>query len=358
MKQSLLFKAACLSVFAALPSPMAWADQVTLDQVPAAVRNTIRSQSANGPVKKIEKLSRDGKTIYEVGFAQARGLERDLYFDENGAFVRGNNAMIRGTANSIANSSFKTNGIPTGRSYPLTIKELPEPVLRTVNTETSKGPVTKVDQMFYNGKTVYKVAFQPAGKPEEVVYLNTDGSYLNNEKPNQGFMARARAAQPKLVNLADLPANVRNTVNSEISNGPVKNIEDIPYNGRTVYKVAYQKPDGTEKLIYLNHDGSYVQDAQQTNIGAPAAVATASRASLSNATKVPLEQLPAIVQQRLRAAAAGAAIEDIDKGTLNGKTVYEAAFKQGGKTVELRVDELGHVIADSEDRSILSGRNR
>ncbi|MDB6041205.1 MAG: hypothetical protein JWM99_5046 [Verrucomicrobiales bacterium] len=356
MKQSLYLQAACLS--ALIATPAAWADQVTLDQVPPAVRNSIQSQSANGPVKKIEKLNRNGKTVYEVGFAQAGGLERDLYFDESGAFVRGNNAMIRGTPNNIANSTINTNGIPVGRGTPLTLKELPEPVLRTVNTETSKGPVTKVDQMFYNGRTVYRVAFQPGGKPEEIVYLNTDGTYLNNEKPNQGFLARARAAQPKLVNLADLPGNVRNTVNSETSNGPVKNIEDIPYNGRTVYKVAYQKPDGTEKLIYLNHDGSYVQDAQQTDIGAPAATASASRTSLSNATKVPLEQLPAIVQQRLRAAAAGSAIEDIDKGTLNGKTVYEAAFKQGEKTVELRVDELGHIIPDSEDRSILSGRNR
>lgn len=357
MKQSLLLHAACLS--ALIASPAVWADQVTLDQVPQAVRNTIQSQSANGPVKKIEKLNRNGKTIYEVGFAQAGGLERDLYFDENGAFVRGNNAMIRGTASGIANSSVNTNGIPTGKSYPLTVKELPEPVLRTVNTETSKGPVTKVDQMFYNGKTVYKVAFQPAGRPEEVVYLNTDGTYLNNEKPNQGFLARAGAtAKPKSINLADLPENIRNTVNSETSNGPVKNIEDIPYNGRTVYKVAYQKPDGSEKLIYLNHDGSYVQDTAKTDTGAPAAAATASRASLSNSTKVSLNSLPPIVQQRLRAGAAGATIEDIDKGTLNGKTVYEAAFKQGGKTVEFRVDELGNVIPDSEDRSILSGRNR
>jgi uncharacterized membrane protein YkoI len=170
-------------------------------------------------------------------------------------------------------------------------------------------------------------------------------------------MARGRNRQSKPVNLTDLPANVQNTVRSEISNGPVKTIEEMPYNGRTVYKVAFQQPNGAEKLIYLNHDGSYVQDAPQTNIGAPASTASASQASLSNASKVQMAQLPAIVQQRIRASAGRVPIEDIDKGTLNGKTVYEAAFKRGGKTVELRVDEQGHIISDSADPAV-SGGNR
>jgi uncharacterized membrane protein YkoI len=325
--------------------------------VPTAVRNSINSQSANGPVKKIERLNRNGKTVYEVGFAQAGGLERDLYFDENGAFTRGNNSFNRGLGNNIANTTAATNGIPRGRTYPLTLKDLPEPVLKTVNSETSKGPVTRVEQMFYNGRTVYKVAFQPPGQPEQPVFLNTDGTYLKDEKPNQGFMARGRNLQPKPVNLTDLPSNVQNTVKSELSNGPLKTIEDIPYNGRTVYKVTFQQSNGTEKLIYLNHDGSYVQDAPQTNIGAPASTASASQASLSNASKVQMAQLPAIVQQRIRASAGRVQIEDIDKGTLDGKTVYEAAFKRGGKTVELRVDEQGHIISDSGDPSV-SGGNR
>ena len=43
--------------------------------------------------------------------------------------------------------------------------------------------------------------------------------------------------------------------------------------------------------------------------------------------------MPPAVQTALDAYAQGAEIEDIDKGTLQGRTVYEAAFKHQGKTL-------------------------
>src|SRR5205085_12309107 len=64
--------------------------------------------------------------------------------------------------------------------------------------------------------------------------------------------------------------------------------------------------------------------------------------------------LPPAVQSTLRSEAGSAPIEDIDKGTLEGRIVYEAAFKQNEKNVELRVADDGTIVNDPQDQAILS----
>jgi hypothetical protein len=65
---------------------------------------------------------------------------------------------------------------------------------------------------------------------------------------------------------------------------------------------------------------------------------------LSGGQKVQFNETPAAVQQAIRARAGSAEIEDIDRGTLNGRVVYEAAFKHNGQHNELRVAEDGTVV--------------
>lgn len=65
---------------------------------------------------------------------------------------------------------------------------------------------------------------------------------------------------------------------------------------------------------------------------------------LQSGTKVKFEQLPSAVQNAVKSQAGGNTIEDIDKGTLSGKTIYEVAFKENGKHNELRVAEDGNVV--------------
>src|SRR5258706_16382561 len=87
MKHHFISRIVCVSILAWNAATFA-EHQLTLQQLPAAVQNTVKSQSANGQVKKIEQLSHNGKVIYEVGFAQPNGLERDIYLDQNGLYVQ------------------------------------------------------------------------------------------------------------------------------------------------------------------------------------------------------------------------------------------------------------------------------
>lgn len=65
---------------------------------------------------------------------------------------------------------------------------------------------------------------------------------------------------------------------------------------------------------------------------------------LSASSKVKFEDAPAAVQNIIKAQAGSAQIEDLEKGTLNGQTVYEAAYKHNGQHTELRVSESGTVV--------------
>lgn len=73
-------------------------------------------------------------------------------------------------------------------------------------------------------------------------------------------------------------------------------------------------------------------------------VLQADVAPLAGGTKVQFNDLPPAAQNAIKAQAGSAQIEDIDKGTLNGRTVYEAAFKRDGQHTELRVAEDGTII--------------
>jgi hypothetical protein len=57
--------------------------------------------------------------------------------------------------------------------------------------------------------------------------------------------------------------------------------------------------------------------------------------------------LPVPVQRRLGGHVGSRPIEDIERGTWQGKTVYEVAFKdENGKHIELQLDDKGNVIYD------------
>ncbi len=61
--------------------------------------------------------------------------------------------------------------------------------------------------------------------------------------------------------------------------------------------------------------------------------------------KVTLDQVPAAVKATILKEAEGGKIEDIDRETEDGKTVYEADVEKDGKEFELKVAEDGTLIA-------------
>jgi hypothetical protein len=91
--------------------------------------------------------------------------------------------------------------------------------------------------------------------------------------------------------------------------------------------------------------GRSTRDSSNDALGADWASA-AARGTLSGGSKVAFRELPSPVRETLRKYAGTSSIDDIDKGTVGGQTVYEAAFKHRGEHTELRVAEDGSLVKD------------
>jgi hypothetical protein len=65
--------------------------------------------------------------------------------------------------------------------------------------------------------------------------------------------------------------------------------------------------------------------------------------------KVSFDQLPKAVQETIQKETAGAQLEEIEKETEDGKTVYEAEFTKDGKEYELTVAEDGKLLNHEEE---------
>ena len=70
----------------------------------------------------------------------------------------------------------------------------------------------------------------------------------------------------------------------------------------------------------------------------------------ANSTVVTLEQLPPAVRKTIEKEAGGNKIEEIEKETKDGKTVYEAEVTIDGKEWEIEVAEDGKLISKAEDK--------
>jgi len=144
------------------------------------------------------------------------------------------------------------------------------------------------------------------------------------------------------VKFNELPKPVQNAIRGQAGIARVENINIVTRNGKTNYNVAFKR-EGKPVELSLDSTGNPLTNGLSAT---QATAASPPRAPLSAASKVTLATVPPAVQRALKKYAHGAEIEDIDKGTLQGRTVYEGAFKNQGENVELRVAEDGSLVKD------------
>ena len=219
---------------------------------------------------------------------------------------------------------------------------LPQAAQKTVNELRQGAVIEDIDKETKDGRTFYEVTFKRDGKNVDLK-VNEDGSLIQDGK-------KGIVGDLKLPNLAgrkmqmnELPQAVQNTIRAHSNGAPIEDIDRETKDGRTVYDVAFKR-DGKNTELKINEDGSIIQDNKK------GILADAKLPNFGN-RKMQLNELPAPVQKTIRAHANGAPIEDIDRETKDGRTVYDVAFKRDGKNTELKVAEDGTVIRDGNYRA-------
>lgn len=71
----------------AASAPAQAGEKMSLDQVPTAVRDTIKKQVADGKIDKIEKDTEDGRVVYEVDYKTREGKDFDLTIGQDGTLL-------------------------------------------------------------------------------------------------------------------------------------------------------------------------------------------------------------------------------------------------------------------------------
>src|SRR5262245_21670820 len=170
-------KAAMIAVLAGL-SLSALADKVNYGQLPQAVQKTLSASRGTDQVKNIERQTKDGKTVYEVEFDRP-GLNTRVLIAENGSIIQDTRKpAAEGDRLPRTEPGFLP---PLTRVPSLQISDVPEPVRKTVEQQAAGRSVADIDREMWNGKTVYEVEFDQAGRNAQI-HVAEDGTIVRDAR--------------------------------------------------------------------------------------------------------------------------------------------------------------------------------
>jgi hypothetical protein len=171
-------------------------------------------------------------------------------------------------------------------------------------------------------------------------------SAASQEKDSSRFRgAGERSEKGTKVSLDQLPESVQKTIRAEAGDAKVENVRKMTKHGQTCYQATFDKENMKGKLT-VAEDGSLLQYQQAEDLALVAAAPAVSR------TDTKLTDLPEDVQKAIKEQAGSNPVGDISKNSEGGKTMYHAAFNEGGARTDLIVGEDGKVVAKSEETAL------
>jgi len=365
---------------------------ISFDQLPAAVQNTVRGQAGTAPIQSVRELNSNGQTTYVVTYNR-NGQNVDLQLDPSG--------RILGDSPIVGASQPQARPVLSAPA-PVSFYQLPVAGQKTLQQYSQGAPIQNLQKGTIQGQTVYQAAFLYNGQnielridqtgallrdPQTDQYLTSIGMFPNSNvisrNPTATYPSSAQSGQysnstdwrsaparqpltdSSLVDFNSLPQNVRNTFVSYAGVGAINNLQRGMVNGQTVYQ-AQLDPNGQLIDLRVTETGVLLRDqvndrfmAELNNGGNHGAAVgragtwqsgggtSSGAAPLSNSTTVGFNQLPLAVQTTINGQSNGMPIDRVTQGTVNGQTVYEVSYNQNGQWVNLRVGEDGSVLSSS-----------
>ncbi len=268
----------------------AWAGEepapkiLTLDQVPAPVRATIERNAAGTKVEAVIPMREGGQTVY-IATAMGDKLQMTIRVAADGKFLR--------------KDSSEELGLDT---VPPAIREI-------LQKEAPGAKVKELTRIVQDRRILYHAILQGQGKEIE---LSLDGvgrvTYKNVEEN---------------LTLDEVPAPVKAAILKETEGTQVERIVPARDEANAPYVVEAR---ADEKSITLKVDaGGKLLD----------------KVIKEGAT---IDDVPAPVKATIEREAGGGAIQELNRTTRNGKTVYEATLEVGEKNIELTVDPEGKTV--------------
>ena len=304
--------------------------KVTFNELPDPVKQAIKAKRGDAPIKEIQHRTKDGRDLYDVEFNET-GINSKLCFAQDGTIVTDDTARPRGT-----------NWM--GRTASMKVSEVPEAVRKTIESEAKGRAVADIDRETWNRQTVYEVEFEQTGRNAQI-HIAENGSIVKSDRPGTatGIKGLFMGTQ-----LEDTPAAVQATIKREGANREIADIDKETRTGRILYEVEFKQP-GRNIELHIAEDGSVVRDSRRDVRGQGTAPDEIEKgAGRGTGNELRLNDVPAAVQQAIRAAGNPATLKPIERKVENGKTVYHVQFAEEGINRRLEIAEDGTVLKDNK----------
>ena len=229
-----------------------------LEEVPAPVRKTIEQHAAGRKVADIDRETWDGKTVYEVEFAQT-GRNEQIHVGEDGTLLKheGKTPAARSTASELKGPMIGTR-----------FSDTPPAVQATIKREANGAEIADIDKERRDGRVLYEVEFKNPGKNIEI-HVAEDGNIVQDSRRDvraQGAPGSApqtrTGTRGNNLTLDQAPPAVQAAIRANGDAASVKEIERGEKGGRTVYTVEFQK-EGRNTKLQIAEDGTVIKDNRQ-----------------------------------------------------------------------------------------------
>ena len=344
----------------------AYAEKVKIEQLPSDLQERIRAEVGSSQIEDIDRQTKDGKTIYEVGYKKD-GQHVESRFEHNES------------TGSTASGAYQI-------SEKIRYEELPDAVKRAADARLQGAEVNDVDRRTKDGRTNYEIGYKNRdGGAQQELLITEDGRVLNEGSANVATTTRNEPAQrpsiwrgrgrpttstpavnTRTMQFSELPSAVRSAAQARLSDGHVNRVQRMIQNGQVTYELTFGREDGRTQMLVLNEDGGVLRDqilsgnvgsspVVESNAGSsPASGTQAAQYShittpvqLLNPQEIRHSQLPVGVARVVRGYTSEANIDEIRRGSWRGQDAYQIGFTdRDNRYVQLQLDANGQVIYD------------
>ncbi len=190
-------------------------------------------------------------------------------------------------------------------SKPIKFKQLPAAVQKTVKAQVSGGRLANIDKVIEDGETRYDVE------------LDKDGVERSLSVAPAGRLISWQMF------VSELPGTVRKTIQAQVGEGKLGEIDKTFEDGSFTYDVELTK-NGVARSFTVGTDGKLL------------------------AAQVLLAETPEAVQKAIRTKVENGTVTRIDKNTEEEKIAYDVEAQKGGRKVSFSVDPDGN-LTDTAD---------
>jgi hypothetical protein len=321
-----------ITLLALATAPRLTAEPVDWGQLPAVVQRTINEQRGPTGIATIEQLHGYAVPVYDVRL-NGPGPENEFYVTQTGSLVN---------LRDLAGKSSALGGAQT-----VEFDALPLPVQNAVHARAGNAPLGPVQMISSNGQSIYDVPYRNGNQTLDL-WIDSGGRILAVSP------ARSPLVNPVPTGFRDLPWSVESALRTYAQGDAIQQIEKGLADGRTVYDVTLNHL-GRPMVLRLAQNGGLIGDSVDerflADTGRLAAVAAPTysippRAPLSEPVRLSFNQLPLPVLSTLQRYAGADFIDKLERGIVNGQTVYQADFRHGGQEIPLRIADTGALIND------------